>query len=274
MTSDFLPRAQQEAFDQLLALAKLKMGEYCIPELKITPRVVPLIAGPTGAGKSYLAQRLAKVLGVTCIKVEFENWIPEGASNATPTIRSIDAALCGDEKLLVLIDEADKISNAKHTWSLSVQAEIWALLDRAVRTPSLLVICAGTWQSEHDRRSLGFVSQEHSIGYDGVPKEFRHRFSHVFLLGYPTPEETARIFESTGLNALAAKVGVTLDPAMHNWTGGMRSLERLCTDLMLKRAAQAAVTHARIMEMVRKLTKPATAESIRLALAGTRTSAL
>jgi SpoVK/Ycf46/Vps4 family AAA+-type ATPase len=262
-----LTSSQRAALDELVEITAAKLAAEHLSYLRVTPRVVPLLTGPTGVGKSFLAKRLARHLGAEFIRVEFESWIPNGASHATPTMRGIELVLREEKPLVVFIDEIDKVTDSRSSWSLGIQAEVWALLDRAVETPRLTVVCAGTWQSEHDRRSPGFVTQEHEIAFGGIPKELRHRFSHAILLRYPTAAETAEIYESSGLNKLAASVGVTLYPDQHNWTGGMRSIERLCTDLLIRRGRNSAAGRERTLALLKKFTSPASRESIDRVLA-------
>jgi len=85
----FLPRSQKAVFNQLIELARAKLNSVAVEGLLIQPRIIPLLHGPTGAGKTFLAELTAKELGARFHKVEIANWIPTGARDAEPTVKTI-----------------------------------------------------------------------------------------------------------------------------------------------------------------------------------------
>lgn len=231
----FLNTSQKLVFKKLIRMAEVKFTAHFIEGLTLTPRVLPLLYGPTGAGKTFLAEKLATKLEAQLIKVEVSNWIPEGAREGIHTLEKIKSAISGEGKTLLFIDEIDKLSACDSSWNRGIQAEVWATLDLSKPTRNLLIVAAGTWQTEFTRTSLGFVHQEHSVELKSIPDELRLRFSHYLRVSYPTAAETAALYHATGLAGLAEKVGVTLNPEAHKWDGGMRSLEKLCADLLMLR---------------------------------------
>ena len=82
--------------------------------------------------------------------------------------------------------------------------------------------------------AVGFRREKPSISFGGIPKELLHRFSHTLPVSYPEPSETEEIYHASGITKMAEELGVTLDPEAHDWTGGMRSIERICTDLAVR----------------------------------------
>lgn len=251
-----LNRSQKSAFDQLIALGRLKFSAVPHPNLRIRPRILPLLYGPTGAGKSFLAEHLAVDLAAHFLRVEIANWIPVGARDAEYTTATVRNALAKFDRLILFIDELDKLSLDSSSWNRSVQAEVWATLDLSIRTDHFLILGAGTWQHEHDRRSVGFGNQKQRIEFGRVPKELLLRFSHFFALAYPCPVETAEIFRACGIQQLADEMGYPLESTKHDWTGGMRSIERLCTTLLLAQAERNAGQVQRTMELLRNAIRP------------------
>ena len=249
---EFIPCTQRIVLDRLVEMGRAKFRAGWIQGLHVRPRIIPLLYGPTGAGKTFLARHAAQILEARFVKVEVANWIPVGARDCTFTVTEISNALSGDGNLVLLIDEIDKLVQVGHNWDRSIQAEVYAQLDLAVSTDRLLVIGAGTWQHEHGRRTPGFGHKERGVEFGGIPKELLHRFSHPMAVAYPSLAETKDIYIRTGIQKLADEVGVTLDPELHDWTGGMRSIERVCTDLVLQRKDNSEAT----LELLRSLIKP------------------
>ena len=69
-----------------------------------------------------------------------------------------------------------------------------------------------------------------------VPIELLMRFTWPpVVLAYPDQAETLALFEKTGLMRLAENVGVSLDPAQHDWSrGGFRSIESIAGELLTR----------------------------------------
>ena len=237
----------------LIDLGEAKLSSFRIEGLSVKPRMIPLLYGPTGAGKTYIAESVAKELGAGFAKVEVSSWIPVGAREGAPTTKALTGALSSNERLVFFIDEIDKLAGDSTAWSRGIQSEVWSTLDTSSKTPNMFIVGAGTWQDEHGKKTLGFKSKDVAVQFAGVPKELLHRFSHFLPISYPSPDETAIIFESTGLQKLASEIGVALSPEAHDWTGGVRSLEILCTQLFLESRKRGI---ARTVKILRQNTRP------------------
>ena len=263
----FLTVAQTAALARLIALGELHYRGDSLG-LSLSFRCQPLIVGPTGTGKTALARRVAGHFGAELIRVSPGEWVPRGVRDAVPTLFRILQSCASAEKVIVAVDELDKCSGeTSNSWSRGVLAEIYSLLDRDLptaefiqtnpacglsveqlraRVSAIWIVGIGTWQSLWQRRkSMGFVAHRASEPAsildairksETIPDELLLRFAWPPLeIPYPTRAETAAIFIASGLNDLADRAGVTLDPEQHDWTeGGMRSLETLATSLMLK----------------------------------------
>jgi hypothetical protein len=71
-----------------------------------------------------------------------------------------------------------------------------------------------------------------------ISPEILFRFnSEILFISVPGSVETAQLLESTGINALARELGITIAPEEIQWEnkGGMRVLETLATRLVMAR---------------------------------------
>lgn len=54
-------------------------------------------------------------------------------------------------------------------------------------------------------------------------------------MAYPSSQETAEIYQKSGLSQAALDVGIDLCPAAHDWTkGGIRSLEAIWAEVAIR----------------------------------------
>jgi len=183
-----LTRSQAHVFEQLVL-----MGEVFFLQdfagLTIRPRLFPLVVGPTGAGKTFLVQRVAKRLSATHLRITWGDWIPRGARDGlgAQTTFAILEALEQADALLLHIDELDKCrEDYRNAWSRSVANDLWNVMDglfpvadylKAKGVPvtrelieamnnkvrsSLMLVGSGTWQAvfnERPRPDVGFMVQ-------------------------------------------------------------------------------------------------------------------
>lgn len=129
---------QEAAFGQLRSAATAFFeGDW--RGLRIKPRFDQLIVGPTGCGKTHLAAMLARSVGASLYSITASNWIPSGcsATQGNQSLRAIAAELTRHPRLIVLLDELDKLSEVS-SWLQSVRPEIYSLIDRVL--PNGLVI--------------------------------------------------------------------------------------------------------------------------------------
>lgn len=126
---------QRAAFESLV-----EVGSACFAmarqELGILPRTNTLIVGPTGSGKTFLAQKVAAELGVPFFGLSISDWIPLGASQrgAATTWPSICNFLIRhyDKTGVVLcFDEICKISGTS-SWQQYITVEFFRLLDLSI----------------------------------------------------------------------------------------------------------------------------------------------
>lgn len=269
--SEELTQSQMKAYRRISAMAR---AYFSRPDFACTvePRLMPLCIGPTGTGKTSLMRRIAKENKATFLRTSAGEWTPVGVRSVRPTVACILEALAtsASGSAVVLIDEMDKVSGATDTnWTRSVLNEIYATLDRSMPIASLLhgenslklsisleelqerverklfLVAAGTWQSLWSGgTTMGFggaVSTTERVvdtiaTQKIVPIELLMRFTWPpVVLAYPDQAETLALFEKTGLMRLAENVGVSLDPAQHDWSrGGFRSIESIAGELLTR----------------------------------------
>lgn len=203
---------QEDVFESLLRSAKAH--EIALKsELPIKVRLNRLIIGPTGTGKSHLAELAGRVMGWPVFRINASGWIIWGAKEE-PTWRTFATwAKIQDPKvpILVVLDELDKVSNGpipSDSWSRHMIAELLAFTDK--QSPSVLeqeeeretendpellkealqrtlIFGCGAFQDSHEKKSLGFreIAQAPKGLNDlstQLPRELVNRFSKVLVL--------------------------------------------------------------------------------------------
>lgn len=122
----------------------MEVGSACFAmarqELGILPRTNTLIVGPTGSGKTFLAQKVAAELGVPFYGLSISDWIPLGASQrgAATTWPSICNFLIRNHDqtgVVIFVDELCKIGTS--AWDTYLSVELYRLLDLNVSTDLL-----------------------------------------------------------------------------------------------------------------------------------------
>ena len=266
----FFTQSHQYAHDMLTIIGQLFYSRQC-EHLLIKPRLFPLIAGPTGSGKSHLVERVASETQADYFKVTRGDWIPQGAKTARPTMYQIIDRAWSRERVLLHVDELDKfqIDFRAGDWGAGISSDLWNILDgkfsfleylrdsdfgankpgiedlRYKVRNNLWIVGSGTWQDlfsqSRKRATVGFQGSAAAASVDAhdiiqagvIPSELLHRFNNdILFLKYPTPEETATLLVSTGLATIAKSQGVTLTPEMIYWNnGGIRALETIATRL-------------------------------------------
>jgi hypothetical protein len=225
------------------------------------------------------------MLGASYLRLSRSDWFVHGSSRGRPTLYRVLDELATHDRVLTHIDEADKfqIDFGAHEWSASVAGDLWNLMDRIfpvaeylrdttfpereaptetdinswIRT-RLWIVGSGTWQrvfTENQAGSkVGFLGSMEGSAVTAdtiahselISPELLHRFSSDLLfLHYPSREETARLLESTGINALAGELGETINPDAIPWkNGGLRVLETIATRLVIARIERDRTTNA------------------------------
>lgn len=264
-----LTRSQRAAFARALALAELFFEEDRV-QLLLKPKCFALLAGPTGAGKSAIARRLAEKLGAHFLHFSYGGWLPQGVGkDYQPTSYKILAAAAEHERVVVFIDEFDKLGDqySSSEWHRSVMSDFYLLLDGAWPIPAyrrhskvedkdadpqterIYIMAAGTWQSvtatPKSRIGFGGPGQENSIESliretQAIPAELLARFHRdIILLSYPTPDEIPSLLDAYGLTELAAQAGERIDPKSVDFSkGGMRVFEAMASNYLLKKRAR------------------------------------
>jgi adenylate kinase family enzyme len=191
----FPTQAHRKAHEVLLTYA-----EHYFARAKLNPAAGPLkcrhnrlISGPSGAGKSHLAGMLARATGAHLVEINYGDWIPVGSSTKPCSLVQIAMALVEYERVILLVDEIDKLvsENLQSTWSVCCQNELYSLLERSLPIRSmykefkdqelpgdfgdcleiltkavqknLFMVACGTWQ---EARSVKPKWANRSVGFD------------------------------------------------------------------------------------------------------------
>jgi hypothetical protein len=158
-------------------------GEWQALPVKV--RIMPLLVGSTGGGKTFLVHRLAEELGIPLFKASITDWILIGASNrgAPPTVPRIYRFIDEHPRGIIFVDEAEKLGDEfmASDWRRFLALEVFGILDRAISPGvfddaegpkylltaeelqrrfrhSFFLVAAGAWQSLWSEigRSVGF----------------------------------------------------------------------------------------------------------------------
>lgn len=71
-------------------------------------RTNPLIVGPSGVGKTWIAEDLARELKLPIFKVTCGDWLPQGVQRETPTLNRLRDFIKCHPRYVLHIDELDK----------------------------------------------------------------------------------------------------------------------------------------------------------------------
>lgn len=256
-------QGQRDAFRKLREMAELFFFTE-LPDHGLHPRLNPLVAGPSGMGKSHLVRALAEDLEMPVFRVTPSSWMVSGAKDQVATLNRILAFVLREDIGIIHVDELDKFyAQTSGEWARCVRGEVFDLLDRTI-TPThaaaswedfeleklrrnFFIVGTGTWQSLWSARPakgpLGFgptQSTNEDISRqiretEQIPIELLRRFNGEIILIPPASEDDYRAAASElGLLKLAGKLNVTLDFAEAVCLSlGARWLEEQYTKLLL-----------------------------------------
>lgn len=204
---------QVPAFEALFARASLFFdGPW--RNLPIRPRFNSLVVGATGVGKSTLVRLLAETLGIQYLRVSATSWMPTGAHDrgTHQTTGEIAEALSNSEKLVLFVDELEKLYTSDSSWQSYIRCELLDILDgrfplgmhlddydidvvHARLSTNTFFIAAGTFQSFFDsyRSSIsGFSGEAAAPEYPEfallptfLPREITNRFNPDLIILRP-----------------------------------------------------------------------------------------
>ena len=210
-----------------------------------------LMLGPTGSGKTYLAQTLAKILNVPfaiadATTLTEAGYVGEDVENILlKIIQSANYDISKAEYGIVYIDEIDKIAKKKQTNTRdvsgeSVQQELLKLLEGSVvevpvgsnqknamtpmatvNTENILFICGGAFEgldkiieTRMDRGSIGFNADIRDKRREDVGELLRNALPEDFIKFGMIPEFMGRVPIAVSLDPLTRDdmVRILLEP--------------------------------------------------------------
>jgi SpoVK/Ycf46/Vps4 family AAA+-type ATPase len=219
-----LTRRQKEIVEHCLALSRIHRSLVLKGDTKtpIKPRLFPLLAAPTGAGKSALVRAVSEAIGANYYRIQRGDFYPQGSNRGVPTIIAIlNHALKSKGTVLIHFDELDKWSfgdqsSPTQEWSASCFSDLFTILDGAWTfetylasehrmkagdgefTPEQLqlvsrkifIVGSGTWQKLFDAKRR----QKAPFGFNVGSPEIDRNLSgeEIFNSGVIAPELLAR----------------------------------------------------------------------------------
>ncbi len=260
-----MTRSQAAAYRRLRALVELHFRGP--PEGGVHYRTAGLLIGSTGVGKTSLVERLADSLGIDFLRLTVGNWVVAGARADTATLRLLHRRVRSGNRLLLAIDELDKLGNLDSTWSQSILVDLFGCLDRSVvggdwtdddrenLRRNVAVVGCGTWDSiwrQQDKRAVGFNGEAGAgAPFDiaakiqresPIPRELVNRFASPWLIIEPLGSEDFRQI-ARDLNLPAG----VLDPEKAAASGlGYRAVENAVTDAALIKILQEQEAEAHL----------------------------
>jgi hypothetical protein len=242
-----------------------------LPEyLGVQPRFSPLIAGPTGCGKSFICKKIAGEMDASYFRITYGQWVPMGAKNGTPTILALCSFLQKHPKVVLHIDELDKWTSTYDGWSRAVSNDLWDVLERTMQLESVktelnvpliqerlntstFIIGSGTWQNVFEQayeKGVGFTASSLPTEEDirnlihkskFIAPELLARFhAKLCIITYPLKTETDSLLTRLGVTKLAHSLDQTVPDI--DWSKkGFRALESAVSDLLLSQPSPEVV---------------------------------
>lgn len=127
---------QKPTYDRLCAVARacLYVDRKQFSALRL--RACFWLIGPTGSGKTFLAQTLAHEMGVPFLSLAVSDWIilggtNRGSSTTWPNILSFLNANKDNQGAIIFVDELDKCRDESN-WNSYLRSEIFSLCDARI----------------------------------------------------------------------------------------------------------------------------------------------
>lgn len=223
----------------------------------VSTRPIPLVAAPSGTGKTFLIEHFARERGLPILSLDYGSWICSGAYTKPATFERIARFVSEHEEKggVLHLDEMDKYGSDGSGWSRAVQQELFALLDgRLTAVPGwtarhterlrrFFMVGSGAWQHLFRApQAIGFTgasspSRPYDIGaQDSIPEELVARFNANFI--YLRPPGHAEFKER--IEAISRELRIEVPPEIDALAadavrtgGGMCWLEAYLSRLLL-----------------------------------------
>ena len=116
-----LTSSQDKAYTLLRKIMRLKLSGITADLETICPRMLPLLIGPSGSGKSAVVKAFCQRMRYPLYMTTCVAWIPEGAKCEPHTLERIRDFVRGQHYGVLFIDEVNKLRS-------SMMSNVWLAL--------------------------------------------------------------------------------------------------------------------------------------------------
>ncbi len=193
----FVPEQEEAKVEMAKAFHLYHLRANAQSDLEL-PLANVLLVGPSGAGKTYMVNLLAKKAGLPIASTNATGKVPEGYTG-TPLAEVFEQFSKTQDKGIVYIDEADKVLLEV---SNPLNNEFIGFLEngevRGRQTRNYLFImsgaCQGIYKAKKSRGESGEITKEDLIAY-GVREEILGRVPILVNIRPPTLETTVKVLK-------------------------------------------------------------------------------
>ncbi len=208
---------QRQIYERLLAIGRacFSVQRHTLPTRLKTNM---LLIGPTGVGKTFLAEAVARELDVPFLPLAVSNWIilsgtDRGAQTTWVSVADFLYKSRTAAGAVIFLDEIDKQRHTPSSWDQQTQVESFLLLDG--RVPSFLKDAAGDVMGEGIRSVVRDMLANRTFIIAGGA--FQHLWEHRVRqnIGFgkpnndsppPTPNELARTLPREIVNRFSGEI--------------------------------------------------------------------
>ena len=170
-------------------------------------RLFPLICGPTGSGKSMIVEQVAHEIGAEYLRITYGDWVPAGGAKdpAMATLVRVGRALARNDRLVLHLDELDKLLISDKEWGRSVMTDVWNVLDGQLPWEQVALVELMSACAEAESAGPTKSGVRGPKGPPPLPKNFR-RTDHLWIVGSGTWQS---VFEQQEARSIGFQVGQT-----------------------------------------------------------------
>ena len=207
-----LTLSQWQAYRTLHDYATLHFeGGENAGDTPLRARLFPLICGPTGSGKSMIVEQVAHEIGAEYLRITYGDWVPAGGAKdpAMATLVRVGRALSRNDRLVLHLDELDKLLISDKEWGRSVMTDVWNVLDCQLPWEQIALVELMSAAAEAESAGQAKSGARGAKGPPPLPKNFR-KTDHLWIVGSGTWQS---VFEQQEARSIGFQAGRTPNQA-------------------------------------------------------------